>query len=167
MKGESLLKNLLILCVLVLSACTKPPKGPIGLIGDRGCVMNDLLKDPADYLLSFPECVNHIATTPDYDRILRRAYVECFTPPEGPMCIVGDKGCLCRDNRLRHKDYTLPFKKLYGSELEAWAQSAMSTDELARWYGDGQLPVSSCLNYVVTTADYFRILREYYARRCN
>ena len=128
--------------------------------------MNDMSKDPSDYVLSFEQCVNHIGTTPDYDRRLRQAYVDCREPGPGPMCVVGTKGCLCSDPRNKHS-YTLPFKKLYGSELEAWAQSAMSTDELARWYSEGQMPVSTCLNYVVTTADYFRILRDWYRRRCE
>lgn len=88
-----------------------------------------------DYTLTFSECINHIATTPEYDRILRRAYTDCLTPQPGPMCIVGESGCLCSDPTKDPSDYELSFP--------------------------------NCVNFVVTTAQYFRKLRDWYARRCD
>ena len=87
------------------------------------------------YTLTFEQCVNHIATTPTYDRILRRAYTECLTPPPGPMCIVGETGCICNDPTADPQDYELSFP--------------------------------NCVNFVVTTPQYFRVIRDWYARKCE
>ncbi len=137
----------LTLFVLALSACGKPPKGPIGIIGTAGCLMNDPRRDPPGYDLTFAECKDHIATTPDYDRIIRKAYVDCLAPPAGPMCVVGDAAVICADERPMNSSNVCFNRQLID--------------------GTCDVPFPEAVNFVVTTPDYWRILKEYYHRRCQ
>lgn len=129
-------KGWLCLFVVLLSCCTRPPDGPVGIMGDSGCVYHDesLPEERRDYVLSFEDCKNHIATSPDYFRVLLQAYRGCTAKPPGPMCVVGDVGCECFDSTPPGHGFSLTF--------------------------------GECLNYVVTTIDYFRILTQFYERRC-
>lgn len=144
-----LLRSLPILFVVLLSACGKPPKGPIGLVGDAGCIMYDESRSSnQSYTLTFKECAEgHIATTPDYDRILRQAYVDCSRPPIGPMCVMGDAAVFCADSRPMDRSNVCFGKQVIDGVCD--------------------LSFTDALNFVVTTADYFRVLRDYYRRRCE
>lgn len=154
-------KSLLILCVSLLSACTPPPKGPIGLIGDAGCIYvqtKDLgARDicfgreiiDGTCTLSFADCAaaGSIATTPDYDRVLRQAYVDCRTPPVGPMCIIGESAVFCSDEREMNRSNVC-----FEREIRE---------------GVCDLTHIEAHNFVVTTSAYFRQLRDYYRRKCE
>lgn len=145
------LKSLLILSVALLSACGKPPKGPLGLIGDAGCVMNNpaLAEGKQDYTLTFKECAEagSIATTPDYDRILRTAFIDCTTPPVGPMCVIGETAVFCSDGREMTRGNVCFGKPVVDGVCD--------------------LTFTEALNFVVTTSEYFRQLRDYYRRKCE
>lgn len=143
-------KGLLISFVVLLSACGKPPKGPVGLVGDEGCIIHDASRPEGkqDFTLSFAECAKgYIATTPDYDRILRQAYVDCSKPPIGPMCIMGEGAVFCNDERPMDRS-NVCFDKVV-------------TD------GVCGLSFKEALNYVVTSSEFFRVLRDWYRRRCE
>lgn len=109
--------------------------------------MNDPTREPSSYDLTFEQCKNHIATTPDYDRILRVAFVECRTPPAGPMCVVGEQALICADERPMD------------------ASNVCFNRPLIE--GTCDVPFRDALNWVVTTPDYFRRLKDYYRRRCS
>jgi len=57
-----------------LTSCNDPDQRPVGelcLIGNQGCVCNDPRKTPPNYVISFDECLNFIATNPyDYQRLM-------------------------------------------------------------------------------------------------
>lgn len=152
--GGNLLKNLLISCVALLllsgSSCKPPPDGPLGFIGVEGCIYHDasLPEEKRDYTLSFHDCVNHIATTSDFHRRLLDAYVDCRSPGPGPMCIVGDDGLLCNDPSEDNSANVC-----FGRPLDKNGSCLRLHEE--------------CVNYVVTTPTYERVLREWYARRCR
>ena len=137
--------------VILLSACGKPPKGPVGLIGDAGCIMHNpaLAEGQQDYTLSFVDCAKagSIATTPDYDRILRAAFVDCRRPPVGPMCVIGETAVFCNDEREMTRGNVC-----FGKEIIDGACSLTFTE---------------ALNFVVTTSVYFRQLNDYYKRKCE
>lgn len=102
-----------------------------------------------DYTLSFVDCAKagSIATTPDYDRILRQAYVDCSTPPVGPMCVMGESAVFCNDERQMIRGNVCFEKPVVDGTCE--------------------LTFTEALNFVVTTSTYFRQLRDYYRRRCE
>ena len=154
-------RSLLILFVSLLSACGKPPKGPIGLVGEAGCIYVDPREMNAQNVchgkpmvdgtctLSFQECAQKegIATTPGYDRILRQAYVDCNRPPAGPMCIVGESAVFCSDSRPMDRSNVC---------FERPVQDGVC-----------DLTHAEAINFVVTTATYFRQLRDYFRRKCG
>lgn len=154
-------RSLLILCVSLLSACGKPPKGPIGIVGDSGCIYTDAREMNAQNVcfgktlidgtctLSFQECSQKegISTTPDYDRILRQAYVDCRTPQPGPMCIMGESAVFCSDPRPMDRSNVCFDKQVVEGVCD--------------------LTHAESVNFVVTTAGYFRQLRDYYRRKCE
>lgn len=58
--------------IILFNACRTAsipsfPKGPRCLIGEAGCVCNDPTRKPADYVLTFEECQNYVATTLDME----------------------------------------------------------------------------------------------------
>lgn len=154
-------RSLLILCVVLLSACGKPPKGPIGVVGDAGCIYVDP-RDPGPQnicngremvdgtcTLSFKDCaaVGSISTTPDYDKILRKAYVDCSIPAVGPMCVMGETAVFCNDQRPMDRSNVCFNKPVVD--------------------GTCDLTFAEAVNFVVTTSTYFRELRDWYRRKCE
>lgn len=155
-----LLRSLPILCALLLSACGKPPKGPLGILGDAGCVYADEREMPNNVcrgkeikdgtcILTFAECAKagSIATTPDYDKALRKAYVDCLTPAVGPMCVVGESAVFCNDQRPMDRNNLCFSKPVMDGTCDLTHQEAV--------------------NFVITTASYFRELRDWYRRKCG
>lgn len=150
MKNAVRLRNAsLILFVLALNGCAKPPAGPIGVIGDSGCFVNDPTQVNPDYMMSFEDCgkAGMIATTAVYDRILRQAYVDCAKPGPGPMCVLGPAGATCADPSESGRTNVCFEKQVIDGTCDlTWGEAK---------------------NFVITTADYFRRLRQWYERRCN
>lgn len=79
---KSLLRGLLILAVICQVSCRlKPPKQELCIIGDRGCICYDERKDPKEYMLTFDECRNYIATNPDdYASTMKWLQKNCWGP---------------------------------------------------------------------------------------
>lgn len=70
-RGQNLLKNFLISGTIFLSiGChSLPPKVELCIIGNAGCICHDdrLPVGEQDYVRTFEQCVNYIATNPvDY-----------------------------------------------------------------------------------------------------
>lgn len=57
-----------------LPACRSVPITEVCLVGDVGCVCNDPRRPEGtqDYILTFEECQNFVARSPESEQILRR-----------------------------------------------------------------------------------------------
>lgn len=67
-------------CFLGVSApaCRTPPLTEVCIVGDAGCVCSDPRRPDGeqDYVLTFEECRNFVARSPESEQILRRWALE-------------------------------------------------------------------------------------------
>lgn len=61
-----------------LPACRTPPLTEVCIVGDSGCVCSDprRAEGEQEYVLSFEECRNFVARSPESEQILRRWALE-------------------------------------------------------------------------------------------
>ena len=155
-----LLRSLPILCALLLSACGKPPKGPPGILGDAGCVYADEREMPNNVCRgkeikdgAYPIVLLSVQRQ-GYcnDSGLRQGVTEGVRRlPDsrggGPMCVVGESAVFCNDQRPMDRNNLCFSKPVMDGTCDLTHQEAV--------------------NFVITTASYFRELRDWYRRKCG